>query len=193
MRAPEFRPVERRATEWSAAGETARRWQAGDIVLTHGTSLFARLIAIGQRLRIHGEDRAYAWFTHAALVVGEHGELVEVTGRGVRRSHVDDYRPCDYVVVHTGAAPDDVKEIVTFADWVVAVRPRYGRATVVSIGLTLLTGAKFSFFVSGEFICSGFVARAMERTGAIFTRDPVHIMPADLAKYYSVVPPSRLD
>jgi hypothetical protein len=32
----------------------------------------------------------------------------------------------------------------------------------------------------------------MERTGAIFSRDPVHITPADLAKYYNALPPLTL-
>ena len=75
-------------------------------------------------------------------------------------------------------------------DWVLDTRAKYGWLTIASIALTVLTGSKFTFFVDGEFICSGFVARAMERTGAIFTRDPVHITPADLAKYYNVTPPT---
>ena len=56
--------------------------------------------------------------------------------------------------------------------------------------MTVLTGSKFTFFVDGQFICSGFVARAMKRTGAIFNRDPVHITPADLGKYYEAEPPA---
>lgn len=190
MRTPEFRPVARRAIEVAPAGESAQRWQAGDIVLTHGDSLFAKLIGFGQKLRIHGADRRFAWFTHAALVVGPSGELVEAMGSGMRRSNASHYRPRDYVVVHTGAEAGDVKEMLEFADWVMAARARYGWATVASVALTMLTGAKFAFFVSGEFICSGFVARAMERTGAIFTRDSVHLTPADLAKYYDVEPPA---
>ena len=58
--------------------------------------------------------------------------------------------------------------------------------SIASLGVTLLAGAKLTFFVDGEFICSGLVARAMERTGAIFNRDPVHITPADLATYDEV-------
>ena len=46
--------------------------------------------------------------------------------------------------------------------------------------------ARFSFFVDGETTCSGLVARAQERTGAIFNRATVNITPADLAKYYRV-------
>lgn len=60
----------------------------------------------------------------------------------------------------------------------------------MSIAYSLLTGGKFTFGLEGQAICSGLVARAMERTGAIFNRTPSHIMPADLAKYYKVEPPS---
>ena len=93
-------------------------------------------------------------------------------------------------MVHSGADDHDVKAILSFADWVTEHRAHYGWFTIASLAFTMLTGAKFTFFIDGEFICSGFVARAMERTGAIFSRDPVHITPADLAKYYSVSPPS---
>ena len=38
--------------------------------------------------------------------------------------------------------------------------------------------------MSFQFVCSGLVARALERTGSIFDRDSAHIAPADLAKYF---------
>ncbi len=61
--------------------------------------------------------------------------------------------------------------------------------TIVSIALSLMMGGKFTFGFDGQAICSGLVARALERTSAIFNRDPAHIMPADLAKYFGVEPP----
>jgi hypothetical protein len=86
---------------------------------------------------------------------------------------------------------------VAFAE--ASVGDPYGWLTIVSIGLTLVTGAKFNFNVDGQQICSGLVSRAEERTGVIFEdsasagpkdlREPSHIMPADLAKYYDVEPP----
>ena len=71
-----------------------------------------------------------------------------------------------------------------------AARAKYGFVTLASLALTMLTGSKLTFFVDGRYICSGFVARAMERTGTLFDRDPVHITPADLAKYYGACPPA---
>ena len=63
---------------------------------------------------------------------------------------------------------------------------KYNNLATVSIGLSMLTGSKLAFYIDGRFVCSGLVARALERTGRIFDRDPSHIAPADLAKYYAV-------
>ncbi len=190
MQTPEFQPIAHAGAERLPPGDAAKTWTPGDFILTHGDSFFSALIRFGERLRIHGADRRYAWFNHAALIVGADGEIVEALGRGVVREHANKYLSKDYVVVHSGADAHDVKAILSFADWVTANRAHYGWFTIASLALTMLTGAKLTFFIDGEFICSGFVARAMERTGAIFTRDPVHITPADLAKYYSVNPPT---
>lgn len=49
----------------------------------------------------------------------------------------------------------------------------------------ILRGVAFSS--PGQMICSGLVARSLERVGFIFGWKPVtHIMPADLAKYFDV-------
>jgi hypothetical protein len=77
--------------------------------------------------------------------------------------------------------------MVAFAEhWIGA---RYDWATIVSIVISLLTGAKFSFGFAGQLICSGLVARALERTTAIFEEEPSHVMPAGLAKMFAVAPP----
>lgn len=189
MQTPEFHLVAHAGVDCIPPGYSAETWTPGDFILTHGDSLMSTLIRFGERLRIHGDDRRYAWFNHAALVTDSTGEIVEALGRGVVRTNANKYLSKDYAVVHSGADTHDVKKILTFADWVISHRAEYGWLTIASLAITMLTGAKFTFFIDGEFICSGFVARAMERTGAIFTRDPVHITPADLAKYYSVTPP----
>lgn len=185
-----FAPVSNAGLSVFPAGEAAPTWQPGDFILTRGDSFISRLIRFGERLRIRGTDRQYAWFNHAALVVGADGSIVEALGAGVQAQNAAKYTAGHYVVVHSGADEQDVKKIQDFASWVTSHRAKYGYLTILSIAFTVLTGAKFTFFVDGEFICSGFVARAMERTGAIFSRDPVHITPADLAKYYDAQPPA---
>lgn len=184
-----FQPVPKEELSRWRVGEAAPTWVPGDFILTHADGPFSRLIRLGQRLRIHGDDRIYAHWSHAALVVSENGDLIEANQPGVIRSHVDDYREMEYVVVHTGAAAEDRRQVVAFAEWCLD-HLDLGRLIFFSIGVSVLTGRKLSFFVDGTTVCSGLVARAQERAGAIFSRSPTHIMPADLAKYYGVRPES---
>jgi hypothetical protein len=190
MRRAPFAPVERRAVETFGPGQGAEVWTAGDILLTHGDATISRLIRFGERLRIHGDDRAYCWFNHAALVVNDDGDLAEALSKGVLPTNASKYLPRSYTVVRPDITAADAEELVAFANWVLDHHDSYGWPTIASIALSVLTGSKFTFFVEGTFICSGFVARAMERTGAIFNLDPVHITPADLAKYYNALPPA---
>lgn len=195
MEKREFRPVAREGVERCRTGEEATDFQAGDFVLTHGDAWTSKLIRFGQRLRIHGADRRFTHWNHAAILVSDEGALIEALGRGVSRTHLSKYREAEYHLVRIGASPQDRDQARAFADW--AAGPgdgegqRYGFLTIVSIAYTLLTGGRFTFAIDGQAICSGLVARAMERTGAIFNRTPTHIMPADLAKYYEVEPPQE--
>ncbi len=186
MKRPAFEPVQADGAAVYPAGEQAPHWTPGDFLLTHGSAPFSRLIRFGQGLRIHGDDRTYTYWNHAALVINEDGDLVEALGGGLTRTNARRYRPNDYAIVSVRAEKADRLQVVHFGRYLADKHPAYGWLTIASIALTLLTGGKFSFFVDGQMICSGFVARALERTDAIFNREPVHIMPADLAKYYSV-------
>jgi uncharacterized protein YycO len=195
MAQQEFMPVARESVQRCGVGEQATAFDAGDFVLTHGDAWTSRMIRFGQRMRIHGEDRRYTHWNHAALIVSVDGRLVEALGSGVLRTNLSKYREEEYHLVRIGASDEDRAQVVAFAEWAAGApdgsgRQRYGFATIVSIAYTLLTGGKFTFGIDGQSICSGLVARAMERTGAIFNRTPSHIMPADLAKYYSVEPPT---
>jgi hypothetical protein len=195
--------VARDAAVFYARGEEPPAWVPGDFILTHGSALTSKLIRFGQRLRIHGKDIVFTYYNHAALVVGDDGALIEALGRGISRVNAAKYRPKEYHLVRIAAHNADRTQAVEFARWAAGevngrgqqippdqrVPQRYGFLTIVSIALTLLTGAKFSFALDGQEICSGLVARAQERVGTIFgERDPGHIMPADLAKYYDVHP-----
>jgi hypothetical protein len=188
MQTPEFQPIPHLDEKYLAPGDAPDTWTPGDFILVHGDTLSSRLIHLGQRFRIHGKDSRYTWFDHAALIVSDTGDLIEAVGTGVIRSNAEKYRHKHYNIVRTGVDTADVKQAQQFAEWAANNRAQYGTLTIASLILTLLAGAKLTFFIDGEFICSGLVARAMERTGAIFNRDPVHITPADLAKYYDVDP-----
>lgn len=169
-------------------GETVPNPQPGDFILTHGNAWFNKCIHVGQRFRFRGADRKYTVWDHAALVVNEDGGLIEAAGPGVHRSTLADYHNIEYHLVRLGdlVGATDRAEAVAFAEW--SLGEKYGWLTIVSISLGLLTGGRLTFGFEGQQVCSGLVARALERTPAIFDRNPEDIMPADLAKYYHVEP-----
>lgn len=193
--APARRPAQVRPlphhTQRAHPGAAATAFAPGDFVLVAGRHVNSRLIRFGQRLRIHGADRVYVRWTHAALIVDTDGTLIEAVGAGVRLWHIDRYVDDDYVVVHLETSAENREEVVRFARWVLRSRARYSRLSTVSIALSMLTGSRLTFFVDGQFVCSGLVARALERTGAIFDRDSAHIAPADLAKYFHAATPTH--
>jgi uncharacterized protein YycO len=170
--------------ERASPGRAAKRFDRGDFVLVAGKHLNSRLIEIGQKLRIRGADRIYVKWTHAALIVDEGGGLIEAVGAGVRRWHIDRYRDDDYVVVHVDASAEDRGQVVNFAECVLGRQARYSRLQTVSMALSMLTGSKLTFFIDGQYVCSGLVASALERTGNVFDRNSANIAPADLAKYF---------
>src|SRR5205085_771626 len=147
-----------------APGEADPDPLPGDFILTHGGEFFSRVIQFGQGLRFTGKDAPYTYWNHSALIVSADGAIIEALGPGVRRNTLAAYHGTQYTVVHIDASDEDRKEMVAFAEHFVG--GRYDWATIVSITLSLLTGAKFSFGFAGQQICSGLVARALERTTA---------------------------
>jgi len=67
-----------------------------------------------------------------------------------------------------------------------ALGERYGCLTLCNIALALLTGCKFTFGVDEQVICSGLVARCLERTSSIFAGAASNISRADLARQFGV-------
>lgn len=185
---PPFHTVDRDSVEQYGPGvapTAANPPRPGDFILTHGDEWISGAIRFGQGLRFRGDDAKYAFWNHAALVVDETGQIIEALGNGVKENNLSKYLPRQYHLVRIKADDDDRKEVVAYARY--CLDQPYGYMTILSLAYTLITGGKFSFYIEGQEICSGLVARAEERTGAIFDRDPSHIMPADLAKYYKVV------
>ena len=162
--------------------------QPGDFILTHGDEWTSKLIRFGQSLRYRGASAKYTYWNHTALVVDRTGTIVEALGTGVAKRSIHDYDPTQYTVVRIDASDEDRLEAATFATS--SIGSEYGWLTIVSLGLSLLTGGKFAFAFDGQLICSGLVARALERTTAIFKHDPARIMPAELAEIYDAQPPA---
>lgn len=184
MKHQPFRPVRGATVEHFGPGAEPDVTVPGDFVLTHGDAWTSKMIRFGQALRIHGEDKRYTYWNHAAMIVSSDGSIVEALGAGVKPGHLSQYKGTTYHIVHIDAAAPDRLQVASYAESQVNIP--YGFLTIVSIAFGLITGAKFTFDFDGQHICSGLVARSLERTDAIFNRSPEHIMPADLAKYYGV-------
>jgi hypothetical protein len=166
-------------------------FEPGDFILTHSRGVFASIIRFGQAIRFVGSNRRFTWWSHAALIVSPEGDLVEALGNGVRRTNISNYAATDFQLVRLEslATEHDREQIVRYGKW--ALGQEYDWLTIVSIALSLMTGARLSFGFDGQSICSGLVARALERSNCIFDRSPSHIMPADLAYYFSVPSPAK--
>jgi uncharacterized protein YycO len=159
----------------------------GDFILTHSSGIYGRVIRFGEALRYRGQDKVFAHWSHAAIFVDNDGNIIEALGGGVQKRNISVYHGTEYVVVHLPliTTPPDRDEAVKFADF--CLNDAYGWLTIINVALCLLTGAKISFGVDGQQICSALVARCIERIGEIFTEaEPWHIMPADLAKHFDV-------
>jgi uncharacterized protein YycO len=159
----------------------------GDFILTHGNEWTSKLIRFGQSLRYRGPHAKYTYWNHTALIVDTKGAIVEALGTGVALRSIHDYEPTQYTVVRITASEEDRMQAATFARSCVGAE--YGWVSIVSIAISLVTGGGFAFAIDGQLICSGLVARSLERTTAIFKHDPARIMPAELAEVYDVEPP----
>ena len=160
----------------------------GDFILTHGDEWTSRLIRFGQSLRFRGDRAKYTYWNHTALVIDREGMMVEALGAGVAQRSIHDYEATQYTVVRIEASDEDRAEAARFAKSCVGAS--YGWVTIASIAFSLVTGGKFAFAIDGQLICSGLVARSLERTTAIFKHDSGRIMPAELAEIYKVDPPA---
>ncbi|HEY6425332.1 MAG TPA: hypothetical protein VIY28_19240 [Pseudonocardiaceae bacterium] len=187
MKSPDFAtaaPVDTLPPEHFAPGRNATEFDPGDFILVRGHGFQGWLITSGQKMRIRGADRKYVDWAHAALIVDRDGTLIEAVGTGVREWSLDRYEDRQYQIFRINASDEDRAQAVAFARWVQERHAMYGPLTCVSIALSMLTGSKLTFFIDGQFVCSGLVASALERTGSIFNRSAANITAADLAKYF---------
>jgi hypothetical protein len=187
MALPPAEPKPRLSATYYRPGEGVIDPEPGDFLVTHGTAWTSNLIRFGERIRYRGANRPFAYWSHAVAVVSESGEIVEALGRGVQSGRISKYRDADYSYVKIEASAEDRAEMSKFARD--QVGNKYGYATIVSIALGLLTSGQLTFGLTGTEICSGVVARMLER-GTYSWVDPPSVMPADLARFFDVPGPS---
>jgi len=167
-------------------GEAAPSFAPGDFLLTHSAGVVPAAIRLGEALRCHGRRKVYAHWSHAALVTGADGSLIEAGGHGVGRGNVSEYTPTEYHLVHIDATDADRVEMVDFA--IACVGKPYGFVTIACIIMRIVTGLRWTFGVDGTYICSGLVAHALGRGTFIFAKDPDGMWPSDLAEAFAVIP-----
>jgi uncharacterized protein YycO len=170
-------------------GKAATDFEPGDFILTHAHHPVSHMLRLAQKVR--GRERKYSYWSHAAVIVDKDGSLVEAESRGVVRSPLSKYDPTEYHLVHLGRTADkrDRKQVAAFAESLVG-QP-FGYLDMFSVGISLFTGAKINVSYASHLMCSALVARALERTDAIFPDEPAHMLPADLARYYGAEAPPR--
>ena len=159
----------------------------GDFILTHGSGWIPNLSRFGQRIRFRGQERKYACWSHVALIADDHGGLIEASHDGVQRSDLSQYLETEYHLVRLPepiANDHDRNQVCTFAE--TCLHQEYDFLAPFSIAFSLLTGLRIALYYEGQTMCSGLVARALERTGVIFNRNPAHMLPADLARHFQV-------
>jgi uncharacterized protein YycO len=158
----------------------------GDFFLTVKTGLMWRLITWGMARRFRGDLKKFARWNHAGLFVTHNGDIVEATHKGVIRSHISEYKGREYIIVSPKIwTQDDRFQMIDFVRW--ATGKPYGFLTILGLAVWSLLGGSFDVSLDGTLICSGLVARALERAGYIFDRDPSRVTPADLARHFQVV------
>lgn len=175
------------------AGELPPRWVPGDVILTHSEhGLFGQLIRFGESLRYRSnDDKPYAWFNHAAVVISpdpDTGEprVAEALGSGIQKSHASKYRPEWFAYIDVGADHSDRDEIVQFAEREAELHEQYGFLQIASIAVSLLVGGRLTIGMDGSEICSALAARALRGAGYWWERSSqivgeTCLTPADLA------------
>jgi uncharacterized protein YycO len=169
-------------------GEEAGGFSPGDFILAHRHNFLAGLISQAEKRRFRGAEAVYAHWSHAAMVVGSDGALVEAEVMGVVRSPISRYRDDEYHLVRLGPEfqPEDRERSVAYA--VSQVGQAFGFLAMIGAGVYLLLGWPLRLMRRNHQICSGLVVHALEKGGVLRDLDPVLTLPADLAKAFDVRP-----
>lgn len=174
-------------------GQVPAQWVPGDVILTHSEhGLFGQLIRFGESLRYRSEqDRPYAWFNHAAVVISPDphtGEprVAEALSSGIQKNPASKYRPEWFAYIDVGASKGDRDQIVQFAEREASLHEQYGFLQIASITAALLVGGRLTIGMDGSEICSALAAKSLRGAGYWWERsghvvDETYLTPADLA------------
>jgi hypothetical protein len=166
-------------------GENVAHVLPGDFILVRNRGWMSTCVYAMQRLRFRKRgDRAYAHWSHAALVADLDGRLIEAVPHGVVYSRLDRYREREYHYVRLNTPPRARREAVAFA--ASCVGQRHWAATGALLALRAITRGRVPLSMSGPQACVSVVAGALSRAGETFERPAVVMLPGDLARHYGV-------
>jgi hypothetical protein len=167
-------------------GEAVSQPRPGDILLVRGVGWLGRSIRGYERLCARGKDRAFAHWSHAAVVVSGRGHLVEVLHSGVVLSAIGNYRDQEYHYVRVELSDTDRDRVARYA--LSCLRQKYGRWSFVLLALAKLLGGRLRVPDRGQQGCVALIVRALRQAGVTFERRPTDMSVADLAKRFGVLP-----
>jgi len=167
-------------------GEAISHTRPGDIILVRHKHWLSLLIRCFVRMRHRApEERPYAYWSHAALVLNNAGHLVEVNSRGVVVSHIGQYRECDYHYVRLELPEAGRKAAVDFARS--CLKQKYSLRNFLLLAASIPLGDRLPIPDSCHG-CVSLIARALQEAGIRFERKPTEMTPADLAMRFGVTP-----
>lgn len=148
----------------------------GDVGWVEQQDVTSWWIRFAQR-RKYGKDAPEAQWNHVFLVSGSQGEIIEADPSGVSNGNLSEYSGATVAL----RRPPYVKTAPTA---VMAMRAligrRYGFLTIASVAISMLTGTKLRFGLSGTEICSGAVSYALTRANLDMGLDCEFNTPADV-------------
>jgi hypothetical protein len=168
-------------------GHTVTTPRAGDFLLVRSASWSAPVIrAVQWRRFFRAEDRPYRHWSHAAFVTANTGRLVEVVEVGVRAQSIRKYDAVEYHYVRLDAAATARQAAVAFAES--CVGQPFDVLGFLALGVSALLGRSVPVGRRTGHHCVSLVAAALGRMSESFERNPLDMMPGDLAKHYGITP-----
>jgi uncharacterized protein YycO len=169
-------------------GEEAGNFSPGDFILAHRHNFLAGLISQAEKRRFRRAEVVFAHWSHAAIVVGTDGSLVEPEVMGVIRSPISRYRDDEYHLVRLGPEfqPEGRERAVAYA--LKQVGQAFGFLAMLGASVYLVFGRPLRLMRRNHQTCSGLVVNALHEGGMLSDLDPLLTLPADLAKAFDVRP-----
>ena len=145
--------------------------------------LLGSLIRAGERVWYGNTD--FARWTHAFMIVGPHGEIVEANAGGVQRKNISEYANADFVVVHPTAVMDYQRMLACECAQAM-VGETYGYVDYLGLVPRAIFHWNLSVHAGNAPICSELVARCSEKYISKYDWSVEEMMPASLAAYWHV-------